>query len=126
MQKNNYEKIIKNKAKGKKLFAVLIDPDKFESTEVISKANRAGVDFIMVGGSILSNGSFEKCIQSIKKNTSIPVLIFPGNAVWNISEWTGFICGAVHPTNLELLKFKHQLKMELFMLLVLILLRLQA
>ncbi|HLC82699.1 MAG TPA: geranylgeranylglyceryl/heptaprenylglyceryl phosphate synthase, partial [Bacteroidia bacterium] len=38
-----------------------------------------GVDFIMVGGSILSNGSFEKCIQSIKKNTSIPVLIFPGN-----------------------------------------------
>lgn len=79
MQKNNYEKIIKNKAKGKKLFAVLIDPDKFESTEVISKANRAGVDFIMVGGSILSNGSFEKCIQSIKKNTTIPILIFPGN-----------------------------------------------
>lgn len=79
MQKNNYEKIIKNKAKGKKLFAVLIDPDKFESLEVISKANRAGIDFIMVGGSILSNGSFEKCIQSIKKNTSIPILIFPGN-----------------------------------------------
>ena len=79
MQKNNYEKIIKSKAKGKKLFAVLIDPDKFESIEVISKSNRAGVDFIMVGGSILSNGSFEKCIQSIKKNTSIPVLIFPGN-----------------------------------------------
>lgn len=79
MQKNNYEKIIKNKAKGKKLFAVLIDPDKFESTEVISKANRAEVDFIMVGGSILSNGSFEKCIQAIKKNTSIPILIFPGN-----------------------------------------------
>ncbi len=79
MQKNNYEKIIKNKAKGKKLFAVLIDPDKFESTVIISIANRASVDFIMVGGSILSNGNFEKCIQAIKKHTSIPILIFPGN-----------------------------------------------
>ena len=79
MQKKNYENIVKNKGKGKKLFAVLIDPDKFESTEVITNANREGVDFIMVGGSILSNGNFEKCIQTVKKNTSIPILIFPGN-----------------------------------------------
>ena len=79
MQKRNYENIVKNKGKGKKLFAVLIDPDKFESTEVITNANREGVDFIMVGGSILSNGNFEKCIQTVKKNTSIPILIFPGN-----------------------------------------------
>jgi len=79
MQKNNYEHIVKSKAEGKKLFAVLIDPDKFESTEVISKADAAGVDFIMVGGSLLSNGSFENCIQIIKKNTSIPIVIFPGN-----------------------------------------------
>ncbi len=79
MQKKNYDTIIKNKAKGKKLFAVLIDPDKFESVEVIKKANRAGVDFIMVGGSLLSNGSFENCIQTIKKNTTIPIIIFPGN-----------------------------------------------
>lgn len=79
MQKKNYQHILKSKKIGKKLFAVLIDPDKFESTDVISKANRAGVDFIMVGGSILSDGSFEKCIQTIKKRTKIPVIIFPGN-----------------------------------------------
>ncbi|MBL0330488.1 MAG: geranylgeranylglyceryl/heptaprenylglyceryl phosphate synthase [Bacteroidetes bacterium] len=79
MQKKNYQYILKSKKNGKKLFAVLIDPDKFESTDVISKANRAGVDFIMVGGSILSDGSFEKCIQIIKKRTKIPVIIFPGN-----------------------------------------------
>lgn len=79
MQKNNYENIVKNKVEGKKLFAVLIDPDKFESTEIISKADASGVDFIMVGGSILSNGNFEHCIQTIKKSTSIPIIIFPGN-----------------------------------------------
>ncbi len=85
MQKNNYEHIVKSKAEGKKLFAVLIDPDKFESTEIISKADAAGVDFIMVGGSLLSNGGFENCIQIIKKNTSIPLIIFPGNH-FQISE----------------------------------------
>ena len=79
MQKKNYQYILKSKKDGKKLFAVLIDPDKFESTDVISKANRASVDFILVGGSILSDGSFEKCIQIIKKRTKIPVIIFPGN-----------------------------------------------
>lgn len=79
MQKNSYENILKNKAEGKKLFAVLIDPDKFESTKVLSRVNAAGVDLIMVGGSILSNGNFENCIQTIKKNSSIPVIIFPGN-----------------------------------------------
>ena len=79
MQKNNYQNIVKSKGEGKKLFAVLIDPDKFESTDIISKAEAAGVDFIMVGGSILSNGNFENCIQAIKKSTSIPVIIFPGN-----------------------------------------------
>ncbi len=71
--------IIKKKKEGKKLFAVLIDPDKFESIETIELAESAKVDFIMVGGSILSNGNFEKCIQTIKNKTKIPVLIFPGN-----------------------------------------------
>ena len=79
MVKKNYDNIVKNKEKKKKLFAVLIDPDKFESIDVITKSESAGVDFIMVGGSILSDGSFENCIKSIKKNTSIPIVIFPGN-----------------------------------------------
>ena len=79
MQTSIYTKIFKSKAEGKKLFAVLIDPDKFHSAEIISKAERARVDLILVGGSIISDGNIENCIQTIKKITSIPVVIFPGN-----------------------------------------------
>ncbi|MGZ4055653.1 MAG: phosphoglycerol geranylgeranyltransferase [Bacteroidia bacterium] len=79
MDKEIYNLIIKNKSAGRKLFAVLIDPDKFDSTEVIEKSKIAEVDFIMVGGSILSNGNFENCIVTLKKLTTIPIIIFPGN-----------------------------------------------
>lgn len=81
MQQAILKTILTRKKKGEKLFSVLIDPDKFESTEVVLLCNEAKVDFIMVGGSIITNGNFEECIQSIKKFTSIPVLIFPGNGM---------------------------------------------
>ncbi len=76
---NIYSTILQNKKKGKKLFSVLIDPDKFDSTEEISLCEDAAVDFIMVGGSIITQGNFENCIQTIKRLTKIPVIIFPGN-----------------------------------------------
>lgn len=74
-----YNSIQKDKVKGKKQFAVLIDPDKFKSLDTIRLAEDEGVDLIMVGGSLLTNGNFSKCVETIKKNTKIPVLIFPGN-----------------------------------------------
>src|SRR5689334_15355266 len=73
-----YSSILKSKKQGKKQFAVLIDPDKFDP-EVTALAEAAGADFIMVGGSILANGNLEQCIQTIKKHCAIPVIIFPGN-----------------------------------------------
>lgn len=79
MQNDIYQVIKNNKKECRKLFAVLIDPDKFESTAVVEKADAANVDMILVGGSLLSNGNFESTIQAIKKSTPIPVIIFPGN-----------------------------------------------
>lgn len=73
-----YSSILKGKKLGKKQFAILIDPDKFD-LKIIELAVSANVDFIMIGGSILSNGNFEQCVEIIKKNTSIPLIIFPGN-----------------------------------------------
>ncbi len=81
MQQQLYSSIIKSKSNGKKQFAVLIDPDKFESDEVLDLSKEAGVDFIMLGGSILTNGNFEKCVERIKKKTTIPLIIFPGNSL---------------------------------------------
>jgi phosphoglycerol geranylgeranyltransferase len=108
MQKNCYKKIVESKQNHKKLFAVLVDPDKFESTEVIKEAEAAGVDLIFVGGSILSNGNFENCIQTIKKVTEIPVIIFPGNSL-QISKSADAILllSLISGRNPELLIGKH-------------------
>lgn len=79
MRADLYTVILKKKEQGKKLFAVLVDPDKFDSTAVIQRAEAANVDFILVGGSLLATGNFEQCISTIKKMTHLPVIIFPGN-----------------------------------------------
>ena len=53
-----YAIILEKKKQGQKLFAVLIDPDKFQSNDVIRMDETAKVDIIMVGGSLLSTGNF--------------------------------------------------------------------
>jgi len=73
-----YQSILRNKKKGKKLFAVLVDPDKF-SPEVIREADRHKVDFIFIGGSKVKNGNFHRCVNAICKLTKIPLIIFPGS-----------------------------------------------
>ena len=75
-----YEKIIKNK--NRKSFAVLIDPDKYDSKGLVSlifsiQENKA--DFILVGGSLMTHDHLGETIQSIKDQTDIPVILFPGS-----------------------------------------------
>lgn len=65
-----------------KQFAVLVDPDKPDNAQIeaISKlSSDAGVDYFFVGGSLLSKNSLDNCIKILKANSSIPVIIFPGN-----------------------------------------------
>ncbi len=78
MNKSIYASVLSSKKKGKKLFSVLVDPDKF-SPEVIREADKARVDFIFIGGSQVKNGSFHRCVASIQKITNIPLVIFPGS-----------------------------------------------
>lgn len=73
-----YESIVDSVKKKKKKLALLIDPDKFKSDKTLKAAMEAGVDFIFVGGSLLSQGSLQHCVESIKKNTNIPLVLFPG------------------------------------------------
>jgi putative glycerol-1-phosphate prenyltransferase len=78
---NIYTELLKKKKKG---FAVLIDPDKYSTEEVGSAAKLAqesGVDYIFIGGSLLTSGHLEACIKKIKSNCSIPVIIFPGSVM---------------------------------------------
>ncbi|MBA3971226.1 MAG: geranylgeranylglyceryl/heptaprenylglyceryl phosphate synthase [Bacteroidetes bacterium] len=107
MQTNSYKKITEAKEIGKKLFAVLIDPDKFNS-EVITTAEAVGVDLLMVGGSILSNGNIDTCICEIKKITKIPVIIFPGNNLQISKHADGILLlSLISGRNAELLIGKH-------------------
>lgn len=68
---------------GKKLFAVLIDPEKCSGDSLlnfISLINKAKPDFIFVGGSQLRH-SIDEAVIVIKEHSSIPVVLFIGNAV---------------------------------------------
>ena len=81
---NLYTSILEKKAKGKKLFAILIDPDKQKNSVlslIVQKANEANVDYFFVGGSLLTNDNLDQCIKTIKNNSNIPVILFPGNAM---------------------------------------------
>lgn len=75
--------ILQNTANGSKRLAVLIDPDSVASEHLLAdtckRCNEAGVDLILVGGSLITNGFFDRCIQIIKEHTTIPVILFPGN-----------------------------------------------
>ena len=79
-----YTHILQSKKEGKKLFAILIDPDKQNNkslSSIINKANNNNVDFFFVGGSLITNNSLNSCVSSLKENSSIPVVLFPGNAM---------------------------------------------
>ena len=81
---NIYNKIISDKKSNNKWFALLIDPDKQNLTQllrIINKAEKAKVDYFFVGGSLLTYDSLDTCLKTIKNNSSIPVVLFPGNAM---------------------------------------------
>jgi phosphoglycerol geranylgeranyltransferase len=75
--------LLENAANGRKQLAVLIDPDSVSDEATLANTcqlcNAAKVDLILVGGSLITNGFFERCISVIKEHTNIPVIIFPGN-----------------------------------------------
>ncbi len=105
--KTNYSVIEKNMKQGKKMLCVLIDPDKFNA-EVIKTCNSAKVDFLLVGGSLITNGNFEKTIESIKRISKIPAIIFPGNNLQISNKADGiFLLSLISGRNPEMLIGKH-------------------
>ena len=82
MLKPIYNSLTERKEKGKKSFAVLIDPDKVNDSslkQLISLAITAKVDYFFVGGSLVISNYVDECVQFIKKNCDIPVILFPGS-----------------------------------------------
>lgn len=77
-----YPSLRERKANGRKSFAVLIDPDKVDNDKMqrlLELALAAKVDYFLVGGSLVISNYLDTCVQFIKANSSIPVILFPGS-----------------------------------------------
>lgn len=70
-----------NNFPGKKSIALLLDPDKAKGeslSSILKIAAECNPDYILAGGS-LTFSSIDDLISKIKKVSSIPVVLFPGN-----------------------------------------------
>lgn len=87
--KEIYNNILRAISDGEKLLAVLIDPDKFElnTTEnFIIKVNQSIATHIFVGGSEVESNQTELLVIELKKQTRLPILLFPGDVTQITNE----------------------------------------
>ncbi len=64
------------------MLAILIDSDKsieHQLDSLIKQKYFDEIDFIFVGGSLVTDGSMKSCLSNIKKKTDKPTIIFPGS-----------------------------------------------
>ncbi len=105
--------LLEKKQKKQKQLAVLIDPDSVNENQLINLCNlcnQSKVDFILVGGSLITNGFWNKCVSLIKSLTQIPVLLFPGNIMQVHDEADAILfLSMISGRNADLLIGKHVL-----------------
>ena len=79
------EYIAERIARGQKMLAVLIDPEKADASRLDALCpliNEGNPDFIFVGGS--TGTQIEEVVRTLRQRTSVPVVLFPGN----VSQFT--------------------------------------
>ncbi|MDX6747975.1 geranylgeranylglyceryl/heptaprenylglyceryl phosphate synthase [Polaribacter sp. PL03] len=79
---NSYQNILSAKKEGKKLLAVLIDPEKINLENIsvfFEKVHQSITTHIFVGGSTDKDNLTDKVVAAIKKTTHLPVILFPGD-----------------------------------------------
>lgn len=77
-----YNDLLKARELGKKKLAVLIDPDKMrlgKLDQIIDLSIRYRVDYFFIGGSLLVHSELDQCLQQIRNQCQIPMILFPGN-----------------------------------------------
>jgi len=87
-----YQGIFPIKPTNKK-FGLLIDPENHNNDqicEIIKEANSTGVDYIFLGGSLLTK-PIEPSVDTIKNNTSLPLILFPGNLMQISNQADGIL-----------------------------------
>lgn len=69
---------------GKKALAVLVDPQSVSIErveELLDRCLRYGVDYFFVGGSLVAPDRMRACVQALKGQEEIPVVLFPGSVL---------------------------------------------
>lgn len=99
-------------SKKKKLHFTLLDPDKqlpIVAGEIAQIVTDAGSSAIMVGGSTLhSQKQVDDTVQAIKKNSDLPVILFPSGAKF-LSKYADavFFMSLLNSNNLEYVIREH-------------------
>lgn len=84
MQSIIYQKITVAAKNNWKQLAVLIDPDKISSDyldQLSYMVNLHKVDYVFVGGSLITQDHFNQSLRLIKERFFVPVVIFPGSTM---------------------------------------------
>ncbi len=77
-----YEHFLSAMDEGRKLLAILLDPDKTDDdslAEILAKINDSIVDFIFVGGSSVAENATNSLVLKLRSQTTLPVVLFPGH-----------------------------------------------
>jgi phosphoglycerol geranylgeranyltransferase len=78
-----YQKIKEKYEKKEKQYFILLDPDDFSAksaANIVKTAEEAGVDAVLVGGSLVRGDCIENFIAEIKSSSKLPIILFPGDA----------------------------------------------
>jgi phosphoglycerol geranylgeranyltransferase len=74
---------------GRKLFLVLVDPDRIESdslSTLAEEAARAGVDGFLAGTSLLLSDGIGSMVKRLREESGLPVILFPGDTGQVVAE----------------------------------------
>lgn len=77
-----YQEIQIAKAEKRKLLAILLDPDKViwkNIDDLIAKINQSPATHVFIGGSLVESTILDDLIIRIKKDCTLPMVLFPGN-----------------------------------------------
>jgi phosphoglycerol geranylgeranyltransferase len=92
--KDIYNNILSAKSQHKKLLAILLDPDKMDldKTEaLVLKINQSPATHILVGGSSFNGNHLCDLIKILKRDTHLPIILFPGNSTQISPEADGIL-----------------------------------
>ncbi len=77
-----YQQILTSKTNGRKLLAVLLDPDKLvldRLSVLAEKINQSPATHVFIGGSSFEGNYLDQLVATLKSQINLPFLLFPGH-----------------------------------------------